>query len=449
MLPSDALIPAATPRGDTWARLWRFAASDRLALLWLALIGLSLLLMAALPQAPAAALDNPAEFTRWLATVRPRFGSATALLLNLGLLNVSHTPWFRLILAGAAFSLLVRLYNAVEALRQARALPNVRAPDSFFADPQPNRIEQVVSAPPAAIEALAAQLRQRGYRVRTEAGAAAHYLAADRPLAPLGPALAHVGLLVVLLGAAWNAVSGWEQAGITLPPGETVTAGRGSTYALRLEGALSQEDSAAAQIAMLANGAPVAQRSLTPGATWWFGGTGVRLTSRGPAVQLSGSDDSGAPVMLLAAPGATPAPTLTLLVTADRPDPSAFAPAQALALQAEARGASTVRLRALRGTAGELVAEDVITGQGALTVDEVRYQVSVAPYVTVDLIYLPGRLVLLAGGALAALGLLAWAVYRPRRLWALAATEGRATVVKIATHSGHLPALDIGGAARS
>jgi hypothetical protein len=136
--------------------------------------------------------------------------------------------------------------------------------------------------------------------------------------------------------------------------------------------------------------------------------------------------------MLLAAPGATPVPALTLLITPERPDPAAFAPAQALALQAEELGWTAVRLRALRGNSGELVVEDEITGRGTLTVDDVDYEVSVASYASVDLLYQPGRLVLFGGGLLSGLGLLAWALYRPRRVWALATPEDGATVVKVA-----------------
>ncbi len=443
MPPSDALIPVTrTPVGDFWTRLWRFAASARLAVLWIALIGLSLGLMALLPQMPGAALEDQAELARWLVTVRSQLGAATETLLNLGLLAIRQAPWFRLILAGAAFSLLIRLYTYVEALQQGREPPGAQTPDSFFADPHPHRSGRVASAPEQAIQALAARLKQRGYRVRTEAGGAAHYLVADRPLAPLGPLLAHLGLVLLLLGAAWNAVAAWEQAEIPLPPGEVISAGRGPTIELRLEDVSPQGQ---AQITLLASGGPVAQRTLAPGMTWWVGGLGVRLVRQGPAVHFSASDAQGASVMLLAAPGATPVPALTLLVTPDRPEVSAFVPAQALALQAEGRGAAAIRLRALRGTAGEPVAEEEITGEKTLTIDEVRYQVNVTPYVSVALIYLPGRLILIGGGLLTALGLLAWGLYRPRRIRALAALEGGATVIKIASELGPLPALGLEG----
>lgn len=441
MPPSDALSPAThTATSDLWTRLWRVAASDRLAILWVVLIGLSLALMALLPQMPGAALEDQAELARWLVTVRAQLGAATEALLNLGLLSIRQAPWFRLILAGAAFSLLIRLYTYVEALQQGREPPSAQVPDSFFGDPHPHRSERVALAPEQAIQALIARLKQRGYRVRTEAGGAAHYLVADRPLAPLGPILAHLGLALVLLGAAWNAVAGWEQAEIPLPPGQVISAGRGPTMELRLEDVSPQGQ---AQITMLASGRPVAQGSLAVGMTWWAGGLGVRLVRQGPAVHFSASDAQGAAVMLLAAPGATPVPTLTLLVTPDRPEVSAFVPAQALALQAEGRGVSTVQLRALRGTAGELIAEEEISGQKTLTIEEVRYQINVTPYVSVALIYLPGRPILMGGGLLTALGVLAWGLYRPRRVWALAALEGGATVVKLASAPGPLPALGL------
>lgn len=441
MPPSEALSPATrTPTSDLWTRLWRVAASDRLAILWVMLVGLSLALMALLPQMPGAALDDPAEQARWLVAVRAQLGPATETLLNLGLLAIRQAPWFRLILAGAAFSLLLRLYGYVEALQQGREPPSAQVPDSFFGDPSSHRSERTTLPPAQVIQALAARLKRRGYRVRTEAGGAAHYLVADRPLAPLGPLLAHLGLVLVLLGAAWNAIAGWEQAELPLPPGQVVSAGRGPSIELRLEGVSPQGQ---AQITRLVGGEPVAQGSLAVGTTWWMGGLGVRLGRQAPAVQFSASDARGVAVMFLAAPGATPVPSLTLLVTPDRPEVSAFVPAQALALQAEGRGASTVRLRALRGTAGELIAEEEISGQKTVTIDEVRYQVNVTPYVTVALLYLPGRLVVIGGGLLTVLGVLGWGLYRPRRVRALAALEGGATLVKLASEPGPLPALDL------
>jgi cytochrome c biogenesis protein ResB len=403
-------------------RLWRFAASHRLALLWLALMGLILLAMALLPQAPDAALRDPAEMARWLASVRSRLGEATTPLFNLGFLSVRHTPWLRLLLAGAALSLLVRLYEAAEALRQARRLPEAPIPEA-----QPQRSEILPVAPEQAMKVLAAQLKRRGYRVRTQAGDATYILVADRPLAPLGPLLAHLGLLVILLGAGWNMAAGWEQAGVVLPPQQAVAVGRGPTFIWRLDATAPGGE---AQVTTLADGVANAQHVLAPGATRWSGALGARWVGEGLAVQLSGSDASGAPVMLLAAPGAPPTATLTLLITSDRPEPAAFAPAQALALQAEARGDSAVQLRALRGTAGDLVAEEEIGGEGTLTVDDVRYQIKVARYITLDMIYQPGRSALIGGGLLAALGLLVWALYRPRRLWATAAPENGATTVE-------------------
>lgn len=439
MPPPDALSTATRiPASDLWTRLWRVAASDRLAILWVTLVGLSLALMALLPQMPGAALEDQAELARWLAAVRARLGPATETLLNLGLLAIRQAAWFRLLLAGATFSLLIRLYGYMEALQQGREPPGAQVPDSFFGDPYPHHSERSTLPPTQVIQALATRLRQRGYRVRTEAGGAAHYLVADRPLAPLGPLLAHLGLALVLLGAAWNAVAGWEQAELPLPPGEVVTAGRGPSIELRLEGVSPQGQ---AQVTLLASGEPVAQSRLEADTTWWIGGLGVRLSRQAPAVQFSASDAQGTAVMFLAAPGATPVPSLTLLVTPDRPEVSAFVPAQALALQAEGRGASIVRLRALRGTAGELIAEEEISGQKTVTIEGVRYQVNVTPYVTVALLYLPGRLVVIGGGLLTALGVLGWGLYRPRRVRVLAALEGGTTLIKLVSEVGPLPAL--------
>jgi cytochrome c biogenesis protein ResB len=388
-----------------------------------------LLLVAFLPQAPDAAIEDPAQLARWLAQVRPRLGQATAPLFNLGLLSIRHAPWLRFILAGATLSVLIRLYGCVEALREAQHPATVRAPGGLLANPETYHSEHTSSAPSEAIGELAARLRRRGYRVRVEADANGYALVADRPLARSGPALAHVGLLVLLLGAAWNAVAGWEQTGVTLAPGLAVTAGRGPMATLTLESTSAQGE---AQITVQVGGAQSADQRLAPGATGWSGNLAIRLAKQGPAVQLSGSHADGAPVMLLAAPGATPVPALTLLITPERPEPAAFAPAQALALQAEAHSANTVRLRALRGNAGELVVEDEIAGRGTLTVDDVHYEVSVAPYASVDVTYQPGRFVLIGGGLLAGLGMFAWALYRPRRVWAIATQEDGATVVKLA-----------------
>jgi hypothetical protein len=201
------MLSTARPAPDVWSRVWRVLTGPA-ALAWVLPALLATVLTLIVPQAPSALAGDAAARTAWLAgrpgVLRRRWPPSIYSPLN--------WPRYRVLLAASLLSALLGAYEAARALRAAWLRPDIERPESFFAEPQAYARCAVALPPAAVLDRAAAQLRRGGWRVRRAAGAAAEYLAADRPWGAAGRVLAWSGLAVLVLGCGWTAWSGWRTA---------------------------------------------------------------------------------------------------------------------------------------------------------------------------------------------------------------------------------------------
>ncbi len=415
--------------------------STRLVLL--GLLALSLVLGSLLPQLPVADAVDSATTNRWLSTTTARFGTWGTPLRAVGLLDIGHAFWFRLLLALLAFHLLL---SAVEAAQTAWAARSKRRHPPLPPSDAPH--EASASLPPPlreAVDAVRSQLAASGLRVlgeqqeeETPTGA---FLYADRArIGVLGPLLGNVGALLLLLGLFIDSAWGWQTGDLLLAPGQEIALGHDTGLRLRLEEAASTADSG--QIVFLDGSGQAITRSLGFAHPARSGGIGVHQKGEGPALMvIIGGDETGQPISLPPLTGegragdtvslifdqpqaerhiTVPDFNLALRIVA-QPSPTKHKPDQIIfVVQGYQRGRS-------QPTFTSHVREDSMLMQGGA-----RIILKPERYAVLQVTHAPGLVLLLAGGLLMLLGVTVPLMWPALQVWAELIPERRAVMVRLA-----------------
>ena len=433
---------ATSPRRDSLDALWRIASGNTTHLVLLALLALSLVLGSLLPQLPAADAVDPATANRWLSTTVTRYGTLGTPLRAVGLFDIAHAFWFRLLLALLAFHLLL---SAAEAAQTAwAALSNRRRPPL---PPSDTPHEASASLPPPlrkAVDAVRSQLAASGLRVpgeqqeeETPTGA---FLYADRArIGVLGPLLRSIGALLLLLGLFINSVWGWQTADLLLAPEQEIALGHDTGLRLRLEEAASTADSG--QIVFLDGSGQAITRSLGFAHPARSGGIGVHQKGEGPALMVIGRDETGQPISLqpLTAEG-TAGDTVSLIFDQPQAERHITVPDHNLALRIVAQATAsedqaeevTFMLQVYQGGSSEPILDTCIRESSVLEVDEARFELRPERYAMLRVAHSPGLAWLFAGGVLILLGVTMPLIWPALQVWAELMPERRAVMVRLA-----------------
>lgn len=188
---------------------WRQLTSMRTALVLLLLLALASVPGSVVPQQDVDSLDA----TRW----KEQHETLTPIYERLGLFDVYGSPWF----AAIYLLLVVSLVGCIvpRTLVYARAIrkPPPAAPRHLTR--LPDHTTYRTDAEPAAVLAAArAELKRRGYRLRTADDPAAAVSAERGYLREVGNLLFHLAVLVVLVGFALGGLFGY-QGGVILVTG--------------------------------------------------------------------------------------------------------------------------------------------------------------------------------------------------------------------------------------
>lgn len=179
-------------------RLLALLGNLRLAIGLLLLIALASALGTALPQnEPASAYHNHYDAQPWLGLL------TAAPILALQLDHIYSSGWF--------LALLALLATSLTTCSIRRQWPALQSGLQWVDHQHPHQLSQYSvgltrEAGPQSLQNLAQLLRQRGWKVQQKAGrlAARQGVIAGRS----GPLLVHVGLIVLMTGAAWGALGG-------------------------------------------------------------------------------------------------------------------------------------------------------------------------------------------------------------------------------------------------
>jgi hypothetical protein len=283
--------------------LWRILAAPQTLMALLVLCAAALALSTCIPQVPP---QSRGDIQAWLAVQSSAMPQGTALFETLGLFDVLHSVWFRVLFTVTWLALLVWLVESAElAYRlsgQARSSPAVLAE---WASRAP--VVDLSSALPLPdVQARAqARLLERGFECGdTTDSEGGSWTAVQRSWLLFATPAAIAGLLVAL--AAWVILGyfGWESSSWQPAPRESRPIGPDTPYAVRFEGFELQRgdvDSvtrAQSQVSWLDGRTVLMQDTVSAQRPSRLGPLAVRQTGFVPDVTLRGWDASGEPLVL-------------------------------------------------------------------------------------------------------------------------------------------------------
>jgi ResB-like family len=297
-------IPTASAsRLEPLSVVWRAFAAPQTLMVFLGLVALALVLASLIPQIPPQALADPQT---WLAVQSGPLSSGTSLVRILGLYDVYHSFWFRLLLVLTGLTLFVWMLDAADlAWRITRRKPWTSAAFAHWGSHAAQARVLSFLGPEDALAQLRQFLEDRGYRWADVPDLPAPNLVASRRGETLwSRPVAFGALLLALIGLVIANTWGWQELDWQPAPGDLRTVGHDTPYRLRLDSfePKSAGDSLLcnyrSQVTWLKEEEPVGQGLTTNGQPATLQGIAVRQVGYVPAITLRVWDENGRPLAL-------------------------------------------------------------------------------------------------------------------------------------------------------
>jgi len=379
-----------TPR-NPWQSVWQIATSNYVLAALLLCIAAGLIVTTWLPQMPVA---NPEAYARWISQVQARFGDTTSPMQTLGLFTVTHSLGFRVLLALLAGSLLLRLIEGGDRLRQHREMVE---PTKEWRTLTDTHLPDMLN-----------HLRRRRYRVLGE-----HPLfQADRwPGAGVFSLLAHGGGLLLLIGLLTTHLWGWRIEGRLVADGESLILPNTQAWVAWDE-----------QTHTLAH---------SPGITAF-------IENQVPGILARADDGTGQPLSIQQT---TNTEAVTQLVVALIEDQYFAIPGAQLIVRLAPPPNHTVEpdnpvtVQVYRSPPGRLVDEKQVQDKDTISVGDVTLKFTNAPHARLTAVFNPGLWPSALGLVVLVVGLMGNIAWPERRLWLREENE------QIETNGAFLPTL--------
>lgn len=445
--PEDGLVIAAD---ELLERLWRLATSMRTALILM--IGLAILAFIGtmLVQAPSGMSSDPAAYQAWLATVRPKYGGWTNVIDGLGFFSVFSSWWFKGIVLAIVASIMACSVNRFRGLWKTAIRPRMKMTPTFYMRaPHHADIDTDISAE-AALERVRGAFGARHYRTVVQRDGDEIHVYADRfRWAPFGTLMAHLSLILILIGALVGSSFGFRNSSFAVPVGSTVDIGYGTGLSVEAKsfsdsyytnGAPS--DYASQLVLYDASGTPLKEQTIRVNQPLQYGDVTLYQSFFGPAatVNVAGADgtvlyNSGVPLLWTSEDGTRrigrltvddPAYTVFVVMPSSGDVDTSIKAGQAQ-FEVYRNQTDTAPIAVQIATQGEPVQ---IAG---LTFTFEREQQFTGLIVAKD----PGQMLVWAGAILLILGLFLVFFFPNRRIWARIHPEGERVQLQLGATVRH------------
>ncbi|MBN1659901.1 MAG: cytochrome c biogenesis protein ResB [Anaerolineae bacterium] len=432
-------IPASRlPRLEPISVVWHAFAAPHTLLVLMALLALTLAATGLIPQPSPDGLN---ESESWLAVERGALSRYTELARAVGLFDLYHAFWFRLLLALIALALVVRTVNAVELAWRAgwrqewQALPHL---------PWLRHAQQVdltvPVGPDQAREVSVELLAEEGYDwAEVAANGRTELLAVYRPRRLWLRPLAYGGLLVagaaLLIAVAW----GWQGEAWQPMPLEIQAVGHGTADAVRLDAFDMRFDTQGqlvdyrSRITWLRDGTDLQPDVARIGQPARLDGIALRQVAYTPVVRLRAQADDGRS-LLLQVPGQ---PTqgrelVTVRFLSSDDQPLVFLPQRerffTLAFEPDCTAnGPAVHLYKIEPGGQQRQRMATLHNSGQVTLDDVQLDVELGYVPVLRFDYRPGACLVLAGLGAGLIALIALGLLPTRLLWLRAIPRGDGT----------------------
>ncbi len=202
--------------------LWHFLTSMRVAMILMLLIAALGILGSLIIQAPSGVLGDAEAKASWLDEIRPKYGGWTGILDTLQLFQIFNSLLFRVLVAALTISLIACSIHRIPGIWRTTTKPRVDVGPAFF-EHAPQHEAVVVRHTPAETQAIVENvLRGRRYRTLSSDDGAIHIYADRNRWVPWAGLVAHVSIIVILIGAIAGTLWGYRDAQFTIAEGATL-----------------------------------------------------------------------------------------------------------------------------------------------------------------------------------------------------------------------------------
>jgi len=290
---------------DILERVWHLFISMRtglvliLGLAFLALIGTLLV------QAPAGLGDDAQAHAAWLQSVRPKYGGWTNVFDSLGFFSIFSSVWFKGTAVLLVTSIVACSVNRAPHLWKQATRPRLAMSETFFA----HAPLSATMAGPADAEAALAEVegafRAHHYRTVVERDGDDIHLYADRfRWGPFGTVIAHLSIVLILIGALIGGALGFRNSDFAASIGSKMDVGFGtglSLVATSFTDTYNAETGApsdyASDIVLYSGGAQVAAQRIHVNEPLRYGDVTFYQSFFGPAAAMQVKDPASGSVL--------------------------------------------------------------------------------------------------------------------------------------------------------
>lgn len=238
----DGLEPREHHGPGLGRRVWLFLISMRTGLWIILVLGILTLLGTLLMQAEPEVRADAQAYAQWLAgTPSQRYGGWAGVLDKLGLFHVFSTWYFQGLFALLSLSILACSVNRAPRLWRVATRPRTSMSEVFFTHAPLRATVDVEGDVEEVAERVRAVLRAKHFRVLEGHAKVGADLYADRfRWGPFGTVVAHLSIIVIMLGFVVSATTGFKDKSFIAPVGVEVPVGHGTGLTVK---AMSFQDS--------------------------------------------------------------------------------------------------------------------------------------------------------------------------------------------------------------
>ncbi len=286
---------------DVLDQVWRTFTSMRTALVLILALAILALVGTLVVQAPAGLQSDAEDYAAWLDSLRPKYGGWVPVLDRLQFLAVFQSIWFKAILVGLTTSILACSVNRFRGLWRIAVHPRTKMTGTFYDRAPHSETLAVDVAHMAAVEVTGHVLASRRYRTVIEADGDVVHVYADRfRWAPFGTQIAHLSLVLILIGALVGSAFGFRNNELAVTVGSTADVGGGTgltVMARRFSDTYNTANGApsdyASDLVLYRNGTEVAHQTIRVNEPMSFEGIGFYQSFFGPAALVQVADTEG------------------------------------------------------------------------------------------------------------------------------------------------------------
>lgn len=286
--------------GHRTAAAWRVFTSMRTALAMILCLAVLAVIGTLVIQAPTGVATDRRAYAAWLEAIRPRYGRWTALLDDLQLFSVFSSIWFRSLVVGLTTSTMACSANRFRRLWRAAVHPRTRMTAAFYDRAPSSASVRTLVDPDAALRDLRRIFNGHRFRVVVEReGDDVHIYAERFRWAPFGSLLAHLSLVLILVGGLVGSTWGFRNPQLAVPVGSRVDVGNGTGLTVEARSftdsyyADGRPSDFASDLVVYRDGVPVAGQIVRVNQPLRYDGITIYQSYFGPTAVMQVAEPSG------------------------------------------------------------------------------------------------------------------------------------------------------------